>query len=215
MPKAFVHGAPEASAIWGALVEDLETRGIGDIHLLTPPGFGAPVPQGFEPNQSNYCDWLVAELEALGGDVDLMGHDWGAGHVFGALAARPDLIRSWATDSAGLIHAEYKWHDLAQAFQTPGVGEQAVEAMTGGAPADRAAMLGGFGVPSDTADLVAAGHSRCTALPFNRPWPIWADAWLTPRGARGSFSFPRKITSSGPSRCMPKSRPLSVPKPSP
>jgi hypothetical protein len=71
MPKAFVHGVPETSAIWGALVDELETRGIGDITLLTPPGFGAPVPQGWEPNRSNYCNWLLAELEALGGNVDL------------------------------------------------------------------------------------------------------------------------------------------------
>jgi pimeloyl-ACP methyl ester carboxylesterase len=160
MPKAFVHGVPETSAVWSALVAELETRGVGDIHLLTPPGFGAPVPQGFEPNQSNYCDWLVAELEALGGNVDLVGHDWGAGHVYGALEARPDLIRSWATDSGGLIHAEYKWHDLAQAFQTPDAGEQAVAAMTGGTPADRAARLIAFGVPAGAADLVAAGQNE-------------------------------------------------------
>lgn len=160
MPKAFVHGVPETSAIWGALVDELETRGIGDITLLTPPGFGAPVPQGWEPNQSNYCNWLLAELEALGGNVDLVGHDWGAGHVYGALAARPGLLRSWATDSAGLIHADYKWHDLAQAFQTPDVGEEAVEAMTGGTPADRAAMLTGLGIPSDTAAIFSAGENK-------------------------------------------------------
>jgi pimeloyl-ACP methyl ester carboxylesterase len=100
MPKAFVHGVPETSAIWGALVDELETRGIGDITLLTPPGFGAPVPQGWEPNQSNYGNWLLAELESLGGNVDLVGHDWGAGHVYGALAARPGLLRSWAADQA-------------------------------------------------------------------------------------------------------------------
>ena len=81
MPKAFVHGIPETTAIWGALVDELEIRGVGDIQLLTPPGFGAPVPRGFEPNQSNYCDWLLAELEALGSSVDLAGHDWGAGRA--------------------------------------------------------------------------------------------------------------------------------------
>ena len=160
MPKAFVHGVPETSAIWSELVEELETRGVVDLHLLTPPGFGAPVPPGFEPNQSNYRDWLIAELEALGGDVDLVGHDWGAGHVFGALEVRPDLIRSWATDSGGLIHAEYQWHDLAQAFQTPAVGEQAVAAMTGGTPADRAERLTAFGIPADVADIVAAGQNE-------------------------------------------------------
>lgn len=160
MPKVFVHGVPETGAIWSALVDQLKSRGVGDIQLLTPPGFGAPVPKGFEPSQSNYRDWLVAELEALGGPVDLVGHDWGAGHVFGVLAARPDLIRSWTADSAGLIHPEYTWHDLAQAFQTPEAGEQAVQAMMGGAPADRAAMLAGLGIPSETAARVSAGQNE-------------------------------------------------------
>ncbi len=160
MPKVLVHGVPETSAIWEGLVDELETRGVGDIHRLTPPGFGVPVPEGFEPNQLNYRDWLVDELEMLGGNVDLLGHDWGAGHAFGALAERPDMIRSWATDSAGLIHADYQWHDLAQAFQKPEVGEQAVQTMIGGAPADRIAMLAGFGVPSDTAASVSAGQNE-------------------------------------------------------
>jgi len=160
MPIAFVHGVPETSAVWSALVAELETRGVDDAHLLTPPGFGAPVSEGFEPNQSNYRDWLVGELEALGGNVDLVGHDWGAGHVYGALEVRPDLIRSWATDSGGLIHPEYKWHDLAQAFQTPEAGEKAVAAMIGGTLADRAARLIAFGVPAGAADIVAAGQNE-------------------------------------------------------
>ena len=160
MSRVFVHGVPETNAIWRPLVDELETRGIRDITLLTPPGFGARVPEGFEPNQSSYCEWLVAELEALGGDVDLVGHDWGAGHVYGALAARPDLIRSWATDSAGLVHADYEWHDLARAFQTPDVGEQAVGAMTGGTPADRAERLTGFGIAPEAAARVAVAQDE-------------------------------------------------------
>jgi len=180
MPKAFVHGVPETSAIWGALVEELETRGIGDITLLTPPGFGAPVPQGFEPSQSNYRDWLVGELEALGGPVDLVGHDWGAGHVYGALAARPGLIRSWAADCAGLIHADYKWHDLAQSFLTPDIGEQAVQAMIGGAAEDRAAMLTGLGMSPEAAARVSVGQNeemaRCIlALYRSAAPPAMAD----------------------------------------
>lgn len=180
MPKVFVHGVPETSAIWEGLVDELETRGIGDIHRLTPPGFGAPVPQDFEPNQLNYRDWLVAELEALGGNIDLMGHDWGAGHVYGVLEARPDLIRSWATDSGGLVHAEYKWHDLAQAFQTPDVGEQAVATLIGGTPDERAARLIAVGVPSGVADIVAAGQNeemaRCIlALYRSAVQPVMAN----------------------------------------
>ena len=48
---------------------------------------------------------------------------------------RPDLIRSWITDILGLFDPEYVWHDLAQAWQSPVIGEQAVEQMMS-APAD-------------------------------------------------------------------------------
>jgi len=159
MPKAFVHGVPETSALWGALVDEVKVRGIDDVTLLSPPGFGAPAPPGWAPTQKNYCAWLIGELEALGGDVNLVGHDWGAGHVYGVLAERPDLLRSWAADCAGLIHPDYIWHDLAQLWQTPEVGEQTVGAMIGGRPEERAARLIGLGLPSDIASAIAADQN--------------------------------------------------------
>jgi pimeloyl-ACP methyl ester carboxylesterase len=155
MPKVFVHGVPETSALWGSLVDELKKRGVDEVALLCPPGFGVPVAPGWEPNQANYCAWLVGELEALGGDVDLVGHDWGAAHVYGALAARPDLLRSWAADCVGLVHADYVWHDMALQWQTPEVGEQVVAAITGGSPEDRAALLATLGIPSDIASAIA------------------------------------------------------------
>jgi pimeloyl-ACP methyl ester carboxylesterase len=42
---------------------------------------------------------------------------------------RPDLLRSWCSDVLGVFEPEYVWHDLAQVWQTPGAGEQAVAAM--------------------------------------------------------------------------------------
>ena len=129
MPKVFVHGNPETSAIWRALFDDLKDRGVDDIVALSPPGFGAAVPVGFEPTQVGYRDWLIREIQSLGAGVDLVGHDWGAGHVYGVLAERPDLLRSWAADCAGLVHPDYVWHDAALAWQTPEVGEQTIAAM--------------------------------------------------------------------------------------
>ncbi len=156
MAKVFVHGNPETSALWRGLVDELGARGIDDVILLSPPGFGAPVPDGWEPTQTHYRDWLIGELETLGGDIDLVGHDWGAGHVYGVLAERPDLLRSWAADSAGLIHRDYVWHDAAQAWQTPGVGEQAVAAMFGMPPEQRAATWASLGIRDDVAKVIAA-----------------------------------------------------------
>jgi pimeloyl-ACP methyl ester carboxylesterase len=156
MPKAFVHGNPETDALWRTLFDELRGRGVDDLVALSPPGFGAPAPAGFEPSRVGYRDWLVRELERLGGDVDLVGHDWGAGHVYGVLAERPDLLRSWAADCAGLLHPDYVWHDLAQVWQTPEAGEQAVAAMFGAPLEQRVATCTAFGMPPDVAEALAA-----------------------------------------------------------
>ncbi len=155
MPKVFVHGNPETRALWRVLFDELKGRGIVDLEALSPPGFGAPVPEGFEATQVGYRDWLIGELENLGGDIDLVGHDWGAAHVYGVLAERPDLLRSWAADCAGLIHRDYVWHDGAQAWQTPDVGEQAIAAMFGMPPEKRAAIWASLGIRDDIAKAIA------------------------------------------------------------
>ncbi len=155
MPRVFVHGNPETDALWRTLFGELTSRGANDLLALSPPGFGAPVPAGFEPTQQGYRDWLIGELERLGGEVDLVGHDWGAGHVYGVLAERPDLLRSWAADCAGLIHPEYVWHDLAQAWQTPDVGEKALAEMFGAPLEQRVALLTSLGLPADVAGSIA------------------------------------------------------------
>jgi len=129
MTKVFVHGNPETEAIWDDLISELARRGVTDTVTLVPPGFGAPVPAGFGATQTEYRDWLLAELRAIPGDIDLVGHDWGAGHVFGALASDPAVARTWAADCAGLMHPSYVWHDAAQGWQTPGTGEEMVAGM--------------------------------------------------------------------------------------
>ncbi len=157
MTKVFVHGNPETSVVWSALTEALEALGINDVVCVSPPGFGAPVPEDFGADPASYVDWLAAELETLAAPVDIVGHDWGAGHVFGLLAARSDLVRSWAADCAGLLHRDYVWHDMAQAWQTPGIGEQAVAAMTELPVRERTAMFAGLGIPEQVAAVLAAG----------------------------------------------------------
>ncbi len=157
--KVFVHGNPEVSAIWSFLVAELEARGVSDVVLLSPPGFGAPVPDGWAGDVDAYRMWLIDQLEQIAGDgttvIDLVGHDWGAGHVFGAVADRPDLVRSFAADCVGMLHPDYVWHDMAQAWQTPEVGEQIVEGMMGAPLTDRVAMFSSFGAPDDIASAMA------------------------------------------------------------
>jgi pimeloyl-ACP methyl ester carboxylesterase len=90
--------------------------------------------------------------------VDLVGHDWGGGHVLNAVMHRPELVRSWVSDVVGLFDPDYVWHDLAQVWQTPGDGEALVDAMMGGTLQERAEPMvehGGL-TPEVAAKMAAA-----------------------------------------------------------
>jgi pimeloyl-ACP methyl ester carboxylesterase len=150
-----VHGNPETDAVWGPLVAEL---GRDDVLRLSPPGWGAPLPDGFGATVVEYRDWLVAELEALGEPVDLVGHDWGGAHVVNVAMARPDLLRSWATDVIGVFDPDYVWHRLAQIWQTSGDGEALVAQMLAGSLEERAQRLVEWGVAVPVARQLAAGQ---------------------------------------------------------
>jgi len=147
-----VHGNPETAAIWGPLLAELRLR---DALTLSPPGFGAPVPEGFGATSDDYAAWLVSELEKQEAPIDLVGHDWGGGHVMRVAMQRPDLIRSWAMDIAGCFAPDYVWHDMAQVWQTPGAGEEMVEGMAALPTADRASVFESLGMTADIARDVA------------------------------------------------------------
>lgn len=155
MTVVLVHGNPETDAVWGPLVDAL---GRTDVVRLSPPGFGAPLPSDFPATHIAYRDWLIAELQGVDQPVDLVGHDWGGLHVVNAVMHRPDLVRSWASDTVGMFDPEYVWHDVAQVFQTPDAGEQVVEAMVGGSQQDRTQQLTEFGIPADVASSFAAAQ---------------------------------------------------------
>jgi pimeloyl-ACP methyl ester carboxylesterase len=154
MTIVLVHGNPETEAIWDDLVPHLHDR---DIVRLSPPGFGSAIPAGFDCSTDAYRDWLAGELGELTSPIDLVGHDWGGGHVMRIAMDHPELIRSWATDVLGLFDAEYVWHDMARTWQTPEAGEQAVAQMTGMAIEARAKRYEGLGMTSAIARKVAAG----------------------------------------------------------
>jgi pimeloyl-ACP methyl ester carboxylesterase len=157
--KVFVHGNPETAAVWSPLLDALAASGVGDVVTLSPPGFGAPLPDGFGATADDYADWLAGELAALstahGVEIDLVGHDWGAGHVARIVADRPDLIRSWAIDVAGLLHPDYEWHDAARTWQEPGAGEEAIGLMVGMSAVERTELFASLGLPEVVATSFA------------------------------------------------------------
>lgn len=153
MPLVLVHGNPESAAIWDGLRAHLERD---DVVALSPPGFGAPAPEDFGATSDDYVRWLAAELRRMDGPVDVVGHDWGGGHVIRLACAFPELVRSWASDIAGCFHPAYVWHDMAQTWQQDGVGESAIERMLHTPEWERAAGFTSLGIDSRTAQAMAA-----------------------------------------------------------
>ena len=126
MPAFLVHGVPDTASLWDGVRSHLERD---DIICPSLPGFGTPLPSGFEPTKESYADWLVEQITEVGEPVDLVGHDWGSLLVQRVASTRPELIRTLAFGS-GPVDSTYTWHEMAKMWQTPGVGEEIMAAMT-------------------------------------------------------------------------------------
>jgi pimeloyl-ACP methyl ester carboxylesterase len=149
MPALLVHGVPDTERVWRAVLPRLARA---DVVTLRLPGFGGPVPAGFDATKDAYAAWLVEQILAHDGPVDLVGHDWGALLVIRAACLRPDHVRTWTAGGAPL-DAEYVWHKAAQAWQTPEVGERVMAQLT---PTALGGALVTAGVPPDDAREAAA-----------------------------------------------------------
>jgi len=149
MPAVFVHGVPDTQRVWDAVISRLDRK---DVVTLSLPGFGCPLPAGFSGTKEAYVDWLLGQLAAVQGPIDLVGHDWGALLAVRAVSLRPGAVRSWAAGGAPLDR-EYVWHQAAKAWQTPGMGEKVMADLTAEA---LGAALVAAGVPAaDGAEAAA------------------------------------------------------------
>jgi len=178
-----VHGVPETAAIWAKVRAQVDRESVA----LTLPGFGCPLPDGFGGSKDDYADWLVGELEAYDEPVDLVGHDWGGGFVLRLACTRPELIRTWVSDVAGLLDPDYVWHDFAQLWQTPVAGEQWVTDTVAAPDSDTVDLLVAVGVTPDAAAEFARAMDeemgrcilalyRSAAQPALREWGADAEA---------------------------------------
>jgi pimeloyl-ACP methyl ester carboxylesterase len=159
MTAVFVHGVPETPAIWEPLIAEL---GLDAAVSLQLPGYGCPLPDGFDPTMQEYAAWLAGELAALDGPVDLVTHDWGAFLADRVLADRPTKVRSWVTDGSDVTD-EFQWHDMALLWQTPGEGEAFMDTFVGADDDERALLLVGTGVPEHAAADMATHIDRTMA----------------------------------------------------
>src|SRR4051812_18749931 len=154
MAVVLVNGNPETKAVWEPLIAAL---GRDELVALSPPGFGAPVPDGFAATYDEYVLWLAAELEALGDPVDLVGHDWGANFALRLACERPGLLRSWCVDTAGSFAPGYSFPDVCHVWQTPDAGEQAIAAWLDLGVPGRTAVNESLGMtPAAARELAAA-----------------------------------------------------------
>ena len=151
MTAVFVHGVPETTVVWQPLVDLVERD---DVALVGLPGFGSPLPDGFEPTMYAYAEWLAAELAAFD-EVDLVTHDWGAILALKVLADRPANVRSWVSDM-GDLGADFRWHDTGLLWISP-EGEAFMEGIEAASVADRTALLVSIGVPERGAAAMAEG----------------------------------------------------------
>ncbi len=174
MPAIFVHGVPDTHYLWDGVLAHLSQ---GDTQTVSLPGFGVDAPEGFGSTKEEYVDWLIGELERVGEPVDLVGHDWGALLTERVVCLRPDLIRTWAA-GGGALDEGYEWHPVAKMWQTPGQGEQVMQAMT---PDAMAQAYIAEGLPEDLARQFAArmdDRMKAAILPLYRSavgvWKEWS-----------------------------------------
>ena len=178
--RLFIHGVPDTPAMWRPLLDAL---GPDAGEVLTPalPGFTGPVPKGFDCTKEAYAGWLVDYIEThlpASGQVDLVGHDWGALLVARAASLRPDLVRSWAVANA-VPEETYKWHRTARIWQTPLLGEAFMRVTS---RKRMAAALISAGMPADLAREEAAHWTptmRRSILSLYRSARHVADEWTS------------------------------------
>ena len=177
MPAVLVHGVPETERLWTPLIRHLERD---DVIAVSLPGFGTACPEGFGATKDEYVAWLIGQLEAIGEPVDLVGHDWGGGFTVRLVSLRPDLVRSWVTDAAGLADVDFEWHDFAKLWQTPEQGEAFWEQQIALPVPERAGVFIAFGVPEEDALALGAAVDATMAgciLDLYRSATTVQDEW--------------------------------------
>ena len=162
MPAVFVHGVPETPRVWEPLRRELDRD---DVVTLQLPGFGCPRPDGFDATKDSYAEWLIGEVERLGADgpVDLVGHDWGGGLTVRLVSLRPELVRTWVSDAAGLADVDFEWHEFAKIWQTPEAGEDFFRQQLGSTAEERGGVFEMFGASHDDAVALGAAMDQTMA----------------------------------------------------
>jgi len=183
----FVHGVGETAAIWTDMRRVIGRESIA----LSLPGFGCRRPASFNPTMNDYAQWLAGELEKIGGPIDLVGHDWGAGFTYRVAAKFGHQLRSWCGDIGNVFHPRYEWHSFAKLWQTKGEGENYFANQILLRPKERASLYEDSGLDPAQAIKMAgeldAIMARCTLDLYRSAMPNPHHQWgpWTPTNAPG------------------------------
>lgn len=124
-PVLYVHGVPTCGALWDPFLQ--RTGGVApDL-----PGFGASTKRGdLDFSLEGYDRWLERFLEWRGIDrFRLVVQDFGAVGLLPAMRF-PERVERLVVVNALPLLPGYRWHRIARAWRTRGLGEIAVGLMT-------------------------------------------------------------------------------------
>ncbi|GAB7036957.1 MULTISPECIES: alpha/beta fold hydrolase [Catenuloplanes] len=180
MTVVFLHGVPETPAIWDGVRQHIP----GDSIALRLPGFGSARPEHLTGKDA-YADWLAGELRAIGGPIDLVGHDWGGHLAMRVVTAFDDVpVRSWVSDVAHGWHPDYRWHDAATLWQGSPAGEESLTGLRTATPGSGGTfgdILQGRGMTPDIAKEVDAVHDETMSAAiltlYRSAWPNFHADW--------------------------------------
>lgn len=185
-----VHGWPELSHSWRHQLDYFGTRG-WRIAAMDVRGYGgSDKPEPVEAYRMKTINADVAAvIDAMGGEVVLIGHDWGAPIVYTTALRYPHKVRAVAGLSVpfqpqadvsflGLMRQIYKDRFFYQLyFQKEGVAEAELE---GDPDAHAKIMLALSSVGSGFAEAAAAEDPNRTTLLAGLKVPDPLPAWVTP-----------------------------------
>ncbi|HEU0023145.1 MAG TPA: alpha/beta fold hydrolase [Thermoleophilaceae bacterium] len=127
-PVLLVHGYPESSYMWVAVMSALADAG---CRAVAPDlaGFGdsPPDPPGTWERHAERLEELRSEL-GLERSV-LVVHDWGGLIGLRWACDHPGAARALVISGSGFF-PDGKWHGMAKLMRTPGTGEEAMAAVT-------------------------------------------------------------------------------------
>ncbi len=156
-----VHGWPQSSYMWRALLPALAEAG---VRAIAPdlPGYGdsAPDPPG---TWERHVEALERLRAALGLErVALVVHDWGVMIGLRWACDHPEAVAALVVSDGGFF-ADRRWHDLANVMRTPGDGEALLDAFT-----EEGLAAGLRNESTGMTDEALAEYWKCFADPVRR-----------------------------------------------